>query len=171
MILSNVEIHRALDDGRLIITPEPLPRFPELMNERCPYGTHSVDVTLSDVIEEPAAGPVAIDLTQPGSVADVIRRNSNRRTFTVDHPFRLLPNHFVLGNTREFVALPLQRDPDRSLAARIEGKSSRARFGLLVHFTAPTVHPLPWHPHARNDQSRRVSHYSDSWHGDRPTDF
>ena len=28
-----------------------------------------------------------------------------------------------------------------SLAARIEGKSSRARCGLLVHFTAPTVHP------------------------------
>ena len=26
------------------------------------------------------------------------------------------------------------------LAARVEGKSSRARFGLLVHFTAPTVH-------------------------------
>ena len=27
-----------------------------------------------------------------------------------------------------------------ALAARIEGKSSRARFGLLVHFTAPTIH-------------------------------
>ena len=27
------------------------------------------------------------------------------------------------------------------LAARIEGKSSRARIGLLIHFTAPTVHP------------------------------
>ncbi|MCX5634727.1 MAG: hypothetical protein NTW55_02640 [Planctomycetota bacterium] len=26
------------------------------------------------------------------------------------------------------------------LAARIEGKSSRARCGVLVHFTAPTVH-------------------------------
>jgi dCTP deaminase len=29
---------------------------------------------------------------------------------------------------------------DRSLAARIEGKSSYARCGLLVHFTAPTIH-------------------------------
>jgi dCTP deaminase len=28
----------------------------------------------------------------------------------------------------------------QSLAARIEGKSSLARCGLLVHFTAPTVH-------------------------------
>jgi hypothetical protein len=29
----------------------------------------------------------------------------------------------------------------QKLAARIEGKSSRARCGLMVHFTAPTVHP------------------------------
>ena len=27
-----------------------------------------------------------------------------------------------------------------TLTARVEGKSSRARFGLLVHFTAPTIH-------------------------------
>jgi dCTP deaminase len=39
------------------------------------------------------------------------------------------------------VQLPISGEPDRSLAARIEGKSSRARLGLLVHFTAPTVHP------------------------------
>lgn len=46
---------------------------------------------------------------------------------------------FVLGNTCERVALPII--PGRqSLAARIEGKSSFARCGLLVHFTAPTVH-------------------------------
>ena len=42
--------------------------------------------------------------------------------------------------------LPLELDPGSrgrsrpALAARIEGKSSRARFGLLVHFTAPTIH-------------------------------
>ncbi|MFV1968684.1 MAG: hypothetical protein ACC628_24960 [Pirellulaceae bacterium] len=47
---------------------------------------------------------------------------------------------FVLGMTREKISLPLQGQPT-CLAARIEGKSSRARFGLLVHFTAPTVHP------------------------------
>jgi len=36
--------------------------------------------------------------------------------------------------------LPIDKGPPY-LAARIEGKSSRARCGLLVHFTAPTVHP------------------------------
>lgn len=38
----------------------------------------------------------------------------------------------------ERVTLPIV--PSKTLAARIEGKSSVARCGLLVHFTAPTVH-------------------------------
>jgi dCTP deaminase len=51
----------------------------------------------------------------------------------------------VLGITLERVALPIDApinlQTSSCLAARIEGKSSRARCGLLVHFTAPTVHP------------------------------
>jgi dCTP deaminase len=47
----------------------------------------------------------------------------------------------VLGKTLERIELPLINGAESCLAARIEGKSSRARFGLLVHFTAPTVHP------------------------------
>ena len=46
----------------------------------------------------------------------------------------------MLGRTLERVSLPLV-EGKVCLAARIEGKSSRARVGLLVHFTAPTVHP------------------------------
>src|SRR5690349_24561447 len=48
------------------------------------------------------------------------------------------PKNFVLGITTERVGLPLI--PGKTLAARIEGKSSVARCGILVHFTAPTVH-------------------------------
>jgi dCTP deaminase len=47
----------------------------------------------------------------------------------------------VLGITFERVALPINPRAKTCLGARIEGKSSRARCGLLVHFTAPTVHP------------------------------
>ncbi len=57
-----------------------------------------------------------------------------------DSPYELKRNVFVLGITRETVELPINEDTP-PLAARIEGKSSRARCGLLVHFTAPTVHP------------------------------
>jgi len=45
----------------------------------------------------------------------------------------------VLGKTLERVELPILTE-GTSLAARIEGKSSFARCGLLVHFTAPTIH-------------------------------
>ena len=52
----------------------------------------------------------------------------------------------MLGITLESIKLTLPRDIDPEvlengwLAARVEGKSSLARFGLLVHFTAPTIH-------------------------------
>jgi dCTP deaminase len=45
----------------------------------------------------------------------------------------------VLGKTLEKVELPLLPD-GICLAARVEGRSSYARCGLLVHFTAPTIH-------------------------------
>jgi len=37
------------------------------------------------------------------------------------------------------VNLPIQ-DKAPCYAARVEGKSSFARIGLLIHFTAPTIH-------------------------------
>lgn len=57
--------------------------------------------------------------------------------------FNLDPNKFILGNTVEKVSLPLVDKEGRKqncLAARIEGRSSAARLGLIIHFTAPTIH-------------------------------
>jgi dCTP deaminase len=140
MILSNVEIHRALDERRLIIEPEPLPRIPS-PELPCAYDTHSVDLKLGDEIQIPKSGQMAYDLTRPGKASETIKGNSDSYRLTSSQPWYLKPNQFALGITRERIALPIQADPDRTLAARIEGKSSRARLGLLVHFTAPTVHP------------------------------
>jgi dCTP deaminase len=47
--------------------------------------------------------------------------------------FILHPGEFVLGSTRELVALP------DDLVARLEGKSSLGRMGLLIHSTAGFV--------------------------------
>jgi dCTP deaminase len=141
MILSNTELHKALDEKRLIIDPEPTPRFPSLKGDHCPYDTHSVDLTLGDTIEVPFQSNITIDLMQAGLITETLTRNAKRYQICHETPFRLMPNTFVLANTREWIELPLQEEADRSLAARIEGKSSRARFGILVHFTAPTVHP------------------------------
>ena len=49
--------------------------------------------------------------------------------------FVLHPGEFVLGSTLETVALP------DDLAARVEGKSSLGRLGLLTHATAGFVDP------------------------------
>ncbi len=141
MILSNVEIFKALDEGRLIIRPEPLPRLPTVGQEDSPYGTHSVDLLLGNQITIPRKGQITYDLTKPGRIADTIREHSETVEITERQPFCLEPNQFVLGQTLEWVELPILRDKAACLAARIEGKSSRARFGILIHFTAPTVHP------------------------------
>jgi dCTP deaminase len=52
-----------------------------------------------------------------------------------DEPFVLHPGEFVLGSTLERVALP------DDLVARLEGKSSLGRLGLLIHSTAGYVDP------------------------------
>jgi len=61
-------------------------------------------------------------LTEPVSIAE-------------DEPFILHPSEFVLGQTLEWVELP------DDLVARIEGKSSLGRLGLLIHSTAGYVDP------------------------------
>ena len=62
------------------------------------------------------------DLTELLNVAD-------------DEPFVLHPDEFVLGQTLEWVELP------DDLVARLEGKSSLGRLGLLIHSTAGYVDP------------------------------
>ena len=52
-----------------------------------------------------------------------------------EEPFVLHPGEFVLGSTHEVVSLP------DDIAARVEGKSSLGRLGLLTHATAGFVDP------------------------------
>jgi len=56
-------------------------------------------------------------------------------TIADDEPFVLHPGEFVLGQTLEWVELP------NDLVARLEGKSSLGRLGLLIHSTAGYVDP------------------------------
>ena len=50
-------------------------------------------------------------------------------------PFILHPGEFVLGSTSEHIELPAH------LVARLEGKSSLGRLGLVIHSTAGFVDP------------------------------
>lgn len=138
MILSNRRIQEALDKKWLVIEPEPLPRQLEPGRD-CPFQTSAVDLRLGDEIAWLREGlPLTIDLRR-GGFADLFSGNSLSQRITSEQPFVLSPNRFVLGKTLERVTLPLlEHQP--SLAARVEGRSSYARCGLLVHFTAPTIH-------------------------------
>src|SRR5215510_5335789 len=120
-------------------------------------------MVLSDrtIKEELAAGRLVIDpfdgeMLQPSSVdvrvagAFRVFHNSRQPFIDVrlpsedltevvavdeDEPFILHPGEFVLGSTLERVAIP------DDLVARLEGKSSLGRLGLLIHSTAGYVDP------------------------------
>ena len=143
MILSNTSILEALDDGRLRITPEPSPRPG---TEDSPFGTTSVDLTLSSNILVPSSDlAIQIDL-RLGDVRRTIQRLSIPHHADSNVGWLLARNVFALGQTVEEIWLPVPSEFGAAaagkpgLAARVEGKSSLARFGLLVHFTAPTIH-------------------------------
>jgi dCTP deaminase len=147
MILSNVAIYEALDNQRIILTPEPSPRYLE-PGQDSPYDTHSVDVRLGKHLAVPRKGPYTFDLHRPGQpgleFSKFLASNSDRLEIPPGG-YPLEPHRFILGQTVEQLTLPIDTSANRllkrCLAARIEGKSSRARTGLLVHFTAPTIHP------------------------------
>lgn len=124
MILSDGTIRTLLASGRLVIRPlEPDQVQPASVDVRLGdsflvFRNHSAEVI--DPFERPA------DLMEKVSVG-------------VDKAFVLHPGEFVLGTTKEQIGLP------DDLVARVEGKSSLGRLGLLIHATAGFVDP-GWAP-------------------------
>ncbi len=118
MILSDISIRKALAEGRILIDPlmdgAVQPSSVDLRVDRY-FRVFRNDTT--PFIDPKLAQE---DLTELVEVAD-------ERTFV------LHPGEFVLGSTLERVALP------DDLVARLEGKSSLGRLGLLIHSTAGFV--------------------------------
>ena len=135
-VLSNQAIVDALEDGRLTIDPPPYPCPGE---QDSPYSTCSVDLRLDNALLFPAKNlGLSFDLSKPHKFTPTIERVFDKVTIP-SKGYSLEPGDFVLGQTLEKVNLHLidGKDP---LAGRIEGRSRFARTGLLVHFTAPTIH-------------------------------
>ena len=120
MVLSDHTIKEELAKGRIVIDP---------LGEGC-IQPASVDVHLDNQL--------------------LVFRNSRRAYIDVredmddltemvhvekDTPFMLHPGEFVLASTLENIELP------DDLVARLEGKSSLGRIGLLIHSTAGYVDP------------------------------
>ncbi|SNC58974.1 dCTP deaminase [Sodalis endosymbiont of Henestaris halophilus] len=132
MRLCDRDIEILLDKGRLDITPRP-PR------ERINGVT--VDVRLSNQFRVFLGHTAAyIDLSGPkNEVASALDRvMSDEIQLTDSEVFFLHPGELVLAATLESVTLP------DDLVGWLDGRSSLARLGLMVHVTAQRIDP-GWH--------------------------
>jgi dCTP deaminase len=120
LILSDRDIRKAIADGRIGIDPfaadDVQPSSVDLHVDRFFRTFHNARHPYIDV-KKPMD-----DLTELVEVRE-------------DEAFILHPGEFVLGSTAEYVRLP------DDLVARLEGKSSLGRLGLLIHSTAGYVDP------------------------------
>jgi dCTP deaminase len=120
MILSDRDIKWALAEGRIGIEPfdpaDVQPSSVDLHVDRYFRTFHNARHPFIDVKK------AMDDLTELVEVES-------------DEAFILHPGEFVLGSTSEYVRLPVD------LVARLEGKSSLGRLGLLIHSTAGYVDP------------------------------
>lgn len=138
MVLSNIAIREAIEKRFIIIEPKP-----DLENA----DTTAVDLRLGNLLSIPKKDLKHIQLSPynpydktKGSIASTLSVLCEPKELKPGEPFILEPGIFILGQTLEYIYLPILEGEEGSYAARVEGKSSLARCGLIVHFTAPTIH-------------------------------
>ncbi|WP_127130378.1 dCTP deaminase [Georgenia sp. SYP-B2076] len=120
MLLSDRDIRAQIDAGRVLIDPyEPGMIQPASYDVRLDRLFRLFDNHKYPVIDPAEDQPELTRLVDAGP----------------DAPLVLHPGEFVLGATYETVTLP------DDIAARLEGKSSLGRLGLLTHSTAGFIDP------------------------------
>jgi dCTP deaminase len=120
MIFSDRSIREAIENGRIRLDPyDPSLVQPSSVDVRCDNRFRVFENHRYPHIDPKA--PQA-DLTTEVKVSE-------------SDPFILHPGEFVLGNTLETVGL------GDDVVARLEGKSSLGRLGLLIHSTAGFIDP------------------------------
>jgi dCTP deaminase len=120
VLLSDRDIRRQIDDARIALDPwDPDMVQPSSVDVRLDRYFRLFDNHKYPFIDPAEDQP---DLTHLIEVAP-------------DEPFVLHPGEFALGSTFEQVTLP------DDIAARLEGKSSLGRLGLLTHSTAGFIDP------------------------------
>jgi dCTP deaminase len=137
MILSDAGIKHALEVGQLEILPSP---------EEDQYTTSAVDLFLGNVFQswdekifKVPGTKIDLNLAEQSFSATakgfMVHLPLEKDGCFVLPPYQVSPRP-VLAMTRETIHLK----PGSKLAARVEGRSSLARLGLVVHLTAPTIH-------------------------------
>lgn len=121
MVLADRTIKRLIAEGRIVIDP-----YDETLVQPC-----SVDVRIDRLFRtfRNNSKYPCIDVKQPQE--DLTEEIEIKG----DKPFILHSNAFVLGSTLERIVVP------NDLVAKIDGKSSLGRLGLLIHATAGFIDP------------------------------
>lgn len=123
MILPEQEITEAWHRGDIRFSPDIQP-------SQIRYS--SVDLRLGYIITYPRERrDIVVDLSEEFNPQDI---SYDREYQDGDHII-LEPGEFINAQTLEYIAVPTY------LAARVEGRSRYARFGLTIHNTAPHIHP------------------------------
>ena len=120
MVLSDRSIREAIQAGRITIDP---------LGDDC-IQPSSVDLHIDQYFRVfRNHSHAVIDVREPQEdLTELIDVGTDR-------PMILHPGEFMLGSTHERVAIPAD------IVARLEGKSSLGRLGLLIHSTAGYVDP------------------------------
>ncbi len=129
MRLNDRDIEQYLDDGKIVISPRP-------SQDR--ISGVSVDLTLGNEFRVfKAYNASCIDLS--GTKADISKVidqvMSNAIVLSEEERFVLHPGEFALSVTNESVTLP------DDIVGWLDGRSSLARLGLMVHATAHRIDP------------------------------
>jgi dCTP deaminase len=143
VVLSDRTIARLIDEGRIGIDP-----YDEGLLQ-----PSSVDVRVDRyfrVFRNHEHPYIDVKLPQEGLTEQV--------EIDDDRPFILHPGEFVLGSTLERISLA------DDLVARLEGKSSLGRLGLLIHSTAGFIDP-GWDGHVTLELSNVANLPITIYHG------
>lgn len=120
-ILSDRDIKKALVEGKIVI---------EGLNEE-QIGSSSVDLRLGNQFR----------IFRHSEMTHIDPKQNDSEHLTTlyemeeDKPFIIHPGEFILSNTKEYIKLP------DDLIARMDGRSSWGRLGIVIHSTAGSVHP------------------------------
>lgn len=124
MILSDRDIKRCLKEGKIKITPKP-----DLSKQ---LGSCSIDLRLSNVFRVFEHSKYSyIDLDADTDLDEFMRKVVVKN----GDGFTMQPGDFVLAATMETIELA------DDIMARLEGRSSLGRLGIIVHSTAGLFDP------------------------------
>lgn len=122
MVLSDRDIKKALNAGRIKIVPKP--------NYATQLGSCMIDLQLGNVyrVFNHSKTPY-LDPQNPKTLEDITTeiKVGNGESFT------LHPGEFILAVTREYIEMP------DDLTGRLEGRSSIGRLGVVIHSTAANI--------------------------------